>query len=681
MTGHHHTDNHIDDHADDADDQPIGTSPTAWPPSTTYDYDYDDYDDDDFDSGWSPELEARLTDVSWAVAARDCALEVGDRSAAAGFAEQARDAIAKAVAAGIAPAELADELDYPGGHTAMDGPHIDDEIAALRPPAQPDPPTRAARPTAVSAAAVSAAAGLAAAAAVTADGEAGDAARAGPAHPLAPRRPLRTQRRGPRRRGSRCGPLRPRPRHPPSTTSTTTGGRDGHPDPYQSRFVPSPPVDSAVVDSVVDSAVGVVGAGGDLVARTRGRPGRGGGDRARAVRGRPRRPGTGRDRLAVPADHRRARPGRLRRHRPPHRRRHPLRLVGRRPWRPGCPGSPRPATSPAAPPSTPHPLCGSASAPGPRSPPRSSRTCSTCSPPTPHPPSTTWTRTTSTSTDVDEQPVSEQLSMPCPDPVPPPSMAGRGPERVDPGGEESDPTAGRPTAVTMRGDDAEPAEPVGPRPECLPSCTGGCSTGGVQHRARTTRPVQRGRRRLAARAATADDQPSAPSPNAGDEHRSGPVEHHADAGLNTANGGRAPPRDRARAAAMRHAARHGALPTVSELEGAGRGVPRHRRSRPQALATTRPRCTSSPTPPNRRPSHDHTSPTQHPTSTHSTTDPSTTSRTTTTTKHYSRSTNASPEPRTRATRSKDSHRCITIRGCGPASGRPEPLARPADRRC
>jgi hypothetical protein len=172
MTGHHHADDHIGDHTGDhadkqADDQPDRDELDGL--AAEHDY-------EDFDSGWSPELEARLTDVCWAVAARDCALEVGDRSAAAGFAEQARDAIAQAVAAGIAPAELADELGYPGGHTAMDGPHIDDEIAALRPPAEPDPPTRAARPTAVSAAVVSAAAGLAAAAAVTADGEAGDAA-------------------------------------------------------------------------------------------------------------------------------------------------------------------------------------------------------------------------------------------------------------------------------------------------------------------------------------------------------------------------------------------------------------------------------------------------------------------------------------------------------------------------
>jgi hypothetical protein len=176
MTGHHHADKHVDDHVDkQADDQPDRDEHD--PRAAEHDYDcQDDYDYDDLDTGWSPELQARLTDVSWAVAARDCAIEVADRSAAAGFAEQAREAIARAVAAGIEPAELADELGYPGGHTAMDGPHIDDEIAAVRPPAQPEPPTQADRPTAVSAA-VLAAAGLAAAAAVTADGEADDAAR------------------------------------------------------------------------------------------------------------------------------------------------------------------------------------------------------------------------------------------------------------------------------------------------------------------------------------------------------------------------------------------------------------------------------------------------------------------------------------------------------------------------
>ena len=73
----------------------------------------------------------------------------------------------------------------------------------------------------------------------------------------------------------------------------------------------------------------------------------------------------------------------------------------------------------------------------------------------------------------------------------------------------------------------------------------------------------------------------------------------------------------------------------------------------------------------------HTDPTEH---THST-EPTSTSRTTTKTKHYSRSTNTSPEPRTRATRSNDSHRCITIRGWRPASGRPDAPPRAVDSRC
>jgi hypothetical protein len=71
------------------------------------------------------ELIRRITDASLAVAARDGAIEVGDLSAAAAFADQAREAIAKAVKAGIELPELADELDNPGGHRAMGGPHID----------------------------------------------------------------------------------------------------------------------------------------------------------------------------------------------------------------------------------------------------------------------------------------------------------------------------------------------------------------------------------------------------------------------------------------------------------------------------------------------------------------------------------------------------------------------------
>ena len=67
----------------------------------------------------------------------------------------------------------------------------------------------------------------------------------------------------------------------------------------------------------------------------------------------------------------------------------------------------------------------------------------------------------------------------------------------------------------------------------------------------------------------------------------------------------------------------------------------------------------------------YTSPTDDSSSTDPITNPSTTNSTTAPTEHYSRCTNTSEEPRTRATRSKDSHRCITIRGCGPAFGRPE----------
>ena len=56
--------------------------------------------------------------------------------------------------------------------------------------------------------------------------------------------------------------------------------------------------------------------------------------------------------------------------------------------------------------------------------------------------------------------------------------------------------------------------------------------------------------------------------------------------------------------------------------------------------------------------------------THDPTTTNTTSTTTTTTEHYSISTNQPARPRTRATRSKDSHPCITIRRWRPAFGRP-----------
>jgi hypothetical protein len=51
---------------------------------------------------------------------------------AAKFAGEARAAIATALDAGVTPAELAEEIDYPGGEPEMDGPHIDRQIAQLR---------------------------------------------------------------------------------------------------------------------------------------------------------------------------------------------------------------------------------------------------------------------------------------------------------------------------------------------------------------------------------------------------------------------------------------------------------------------------------------------------------------------------------------------------------------------
>ncbi len=60
--------------------------------------------------------------------------------------------------------------------------------------------------------------------------------------------------------------------------------------------------------------------------------------------------------------------------------------------------------------------------------------------------------------------------------------------------------------------------------------------------------------------------------------------------------------------------------------------------------------------------------------------PNTTSETTTAAQHYARQSNTSPEPRTRATRSRDSHLCITICGSGPASGQPNAPQRANDLR-
>jgi hypothetical protein len=70
-------------------------------------------------------------DVSLAVAARDAAIERADQQMAARFAGEARDAIATAVKAGVTLDELAEEIGYPDGAEAMDGPHIDRQIADM----------------------------------------------------------------------------------------------------------------------------------------------------------------------------------------------------------------------------------------------------------------------------------------------------------------------------------------------------------------------------------------------------------------------------------------------------------------------------------------------------------------------------------------------------------------------
>ena len=121
---------------------------------------------------------------------------------AARFAAQARDAIAAAVDAGATPAELAWELDYPGGHAAMDGPHIDRQIAEL-PAGTPDRDRAPATATSLAAAAAAVAAATAAA-----DAAEDDARPAGPTRPLAPRRPRRHGggRARPHRRRTTDGP-------------------------------------------------------------------------------------------------------------------------------------------------------------------------------------------------------------------------------------------------------------------------------------------------------------------------------------------------------------------------------------------------------------------------------------------------------------------------------------------
>ena len=174
---------------------------------------------------------------------------------------------------------------------------------------------------------------------------------------------------------------------------------------------------------------------------------------------------------------------------------------------------------------------------------------------------------------------------------------------------------------------------------------------------------------------SADDQPSVTDParTAVDDD---PVEHPAQPDEPPLNDVAEPaPRERARTAAVRYAARHSALPTVTELEalaGVSRGTAAaalkalRQHPHPAAPGPRQPRTEDSAMNP--------INPIPDTRSTDQTNRPNTTSTTTTTTQRYSERTNATSEPRTTATRSKDSHRCITIRGWGPASGRPERAA-------
>ena len=88
---------------------------------------------------------------------------------------------------------------------------------------------------------------------------------------------------------------------------------------------------------------------------------------------------------------------------------------------------------------------------------------------------------------------------------------------------------------------------------------------GVQPRPYTPPAVQHDPYNPASTAAA--DRPESPAERVPEVVEDGPVEHPADPVEPSLNDTSEPaPRDRARTAAVRHAARHGALPTVSELE-------------------------------------------------------------------------------------------------------------------
>jgi hypothetical protein len=131
----------------------------------------DAVDDERVDHG--PDWHREAVNACWALAARDAAIETGDRAMAARFAAEARQAIAAADDAGATPAELAEELDYPGGAPAMDGPHIDRQITEL----PESTPTQTRAPSTTTS--LPAAAAAVAAATAAADAARDDAARQG----------------------------------------------------------------------------------------------------------------------------------------------------------------------------------------------------------------------------------------------------------------------------------------------------------------------------------------------------------------------------------------------------------------------------------------------------------------------------------------------------------------------
>jgi hypothetical protein len=92
--------------------------------------------DGDQDGAPTPEHAARsewVAAASWAVAARDLAIERGETEHAIRFAQQAREAIAAVEGVGVTREQLAHELDYPGGAAELDGEHIVAGIESGRP--------------------------------------------------------------------------------------------------------------------------------------------------------------------------------------------------------------------------------------------------------------------------------------------------------------------------------------------------------------------------------------------------------------------------------------------------------------------------------------------------------------------------------------------------------------------